>query len=89
MIIYTVMETMTIEYNEKDKYARQVLMGLIGSGIIRQKNEVKNLKISSFKTALLETRMMAADIRKNGINGYKTLDDLLNEAQELSPIMYA
>jgi len=73
------MVTMTIEYNEKDKYARQVLTGLIGSGIIHRKNEVKKQKISSFKTALLETKMIANNIAKNGVEGYKTLEDLLNE----------
>ena len=72
------MVTMTIEYNEKDKFARQVLSGLLGSGIIRRKNEVKNSKISSFKTALKETQIMIADIKKNGTNSYRTLDDLLN-----------
>ena len=73
------MTTMTIEYNEKDKYARQVLTGLTGSGIIRRKNEVKDQRISSFKAALQETKIMSACIALNGIEGYKTLDDLLNE----------
>ena len=73
------MATMTIEYNEKDKYAKQVLTGLIGSGIIRRKKEVRNREISSFKSVLLETKMISEDIAKNGIEGYKTLDDLLNE----------
>ena len=73
------MATMTIEYNEKDKYTRQVLTGLIGSGMFRRKNEVKNQRISSFKVALQETKKMSASIAKNGIDGYKTLDDLLNE----------
>jgi len=67
------METMTIEYNEKDKYVRHDLTGLIGSGIIHRKNEVKNRKISSFKTALSETMMISKDIVQNGIEGYKTL----------------
>ena len=70
---------MTIEYNERDIYVRQVLMGLLGSGIIRRKNEIKNQEISSFKAALQETMIMSADIAQNGIEGYKTLDDLLNE----------
>ena len=73
------METMIIEYNEKDKYARQVLTGLIGSGLIRRIFEVKDQGISSFKTALQETMIMSKDIAQNGIEGYKTLDDLLNE----------
>ena len=70
---------MTIEYNEKDKYTRQVLTGLIGSGMFRRINEVKNHRISSFKSALQETKIMSANIAKNGVEGYKTLDDLLNE----------
>jgi hypothetical protein len=70
------MATMTIEYNEKDKYVRQVLTGLIGAGVIHRKN---GAKISAFETALQETRTMSADIARNGIAGYKTLDDLLNE----------
>jgi len=73
------MVTMTIEYNERDKYARQVLSGLIGSGIIHRTNEIKNRKMSSFKAALLETKRMSKDIAQNGVEGYKTLDDLLNE----------
>jgi len=70
------MATMTIEYNEKDKYTRQVLTGLIGSGMFRRINEVKNLRITSFKAALHETKIMSASIAKNGVEGYKTLDDL-------------
>ena len=73
------MATMTIEYNEKDKYTKQVLTGLIGSGMFRRINEVKNQKIASFRSALQETKIMSADISKNGVEGYKTLDDLLNE----------
>jgi hypothetical protein len=73
------MATMTIEYNERDKYAKQVLSGLIGAGIIRRTNKVRNPKISAFKTALEETKTMSEDIFQNGTKGYKTLDDLLNE----------
>lgn len=72
---------MTIKYDEKNKYAKQVLTGLIGSGIIRRKSEVKNRKISLFKAALSEAKMMSEDIEMNGIEGYKTLDDLLNIKQ--------
>jgi len=70
------MATMTIEYNEKNKYVTQVLTGLIGAGIIHKRT---GTGISEFKTALYETKMMSANIAQNGISGYKTLDDLLNE----------
>jgi len=71
-----IMATMTIEYNEKNKHVMQVLTGLIGTGIIHRTNETK---ISSFKTALYEAKTMSKNIAQNGIAGYKTLDDLLNE----------
>lgn len=67
---------MTIEYNEKNKYVMQVLTGLLGAGIIHRRN---GAKISEFKTALHEAKTMSAEIAKNGIAGYKTLDDLLKE----------
>jgi len=72
------MATLTIEYNEKDKYAKQVLTGLIGSGNIRCKNNIENRRISSLKAALEETKTMSAYITQNGVDGYRTLDDLLN-----------
>jgi len=70
------MATMTIEYNEKNKHVMQVLTGLIDTGVIHRRD---GAKISEFKTALLEAKTMSADISQNGIAGYKTLDDLLNE----------
>ena len=73
------MATMTIEYNEQNKYVMQVLTGLIGSGFIRSKNEARKSKISEFRAALQETKIMSADIAQNGMTGYKTLGDLLNE----------
>jgi hypothetical protein len=73
------MATMVIEYNETDRYAKQVLTGLIGSGIIRRRQSIRNPRIAAFKNALKETETMAANISQNGTSGYRTLDDLLNE----------
>jgi hypothetical protein len=70
------MATMTIERNEKNKHVMQVLTGLSGTGVIHRRNETD---ISEFKTALYEAKTMSNDIARNGITGYKTLDDLLNE----------
>jgi len=67
---------MTIEYNEKSKHLMQVFTGLTGTGVTHRRNGVE---ISEFKTALQETKTMSADIARNGIAGYKTLDDLLKE----------
>jgi hypothetical protein len=70
------MATMTIEYNEKNKHVMRVLTGLIGTGVIHRRN---GANISEFMTALHEAKTMSVDIARNGIVGYKTLDDLLNE----------
>jgi hypothetical protein len=70
------MATMTIEYNEKNKHVMQVLTGLIGTGVIHRRN---GTEISEFITALQEAKTISANIAQNGIAGYKTLDDLLNE----------
>jgi hypothetical protein len=56
----------------------QVKINNTGSNIIHR-NEEKKQRISSFKTALQETKIMSAHIAQNGVEGYKTLDDLLNE----------
>jgi hypothetical protein len=75
------MKTIIIEYNEKNKYAKQVLSGLIGAGIIHRKEvlKTKDMFLSDLSVALQEAKVMAADIAKNGTGKYKTLDDLLNE----------
>ena len=69
------MATLSIDYNKNI----QVFTGLANSGSICGARETKTSNISEFKTALQETKTMSADIAQNGINGYKTLDDLLNE----------
>ena len=40
---------------------------------------VNKARVNSFKAALQETGVMSANIAQNGIDGYKTLDDLLSE----------
>ena len=73
------METLTIEYNEKNKHVKQVLTGLIGAGLIRKKNIKEQAIFRKFKTALRDTKLMENDIMQNGTQRYKTLNDLLNE----------
>ena len=46
---------------------------------IRHKRETGKSEISKFKVALQETKTISLDIAQNGVIGYKTLDDLLNE----------
>jgi hypothetical protein len=43
------------------------------------KEEESEPLLERLKAAILEAKAMEADIRKNGIKGYKTLDELLSE----------
>ena len=70
------MATMTIKYSENNRLVMQALTGLKGTEGVHR---INGAKISEFKTALHEAKTMSADISRNGIAGYKTLDDLLNE----------
>jgi predicted transcriptional regulator len=73
------MATMIIEYNGRSKTTQRLIEGLLSSGIIRRKQSAREQKRAEFREALREAEAMAADIRKNGTAGYKTLDELLNE----------
>jgi hypothetical protein len=80
------MATITLEYDSRNKTARQVIDGLALSGIFSLKSDKKSRKeiakekhIAQFKEAVRQTLDIAADIRKNGTSGYKTLEELLAE----------
>jgi hypothetical protein len=73
------MQTMVIEYNERNLAAKKILDGLLSAGMIRVKKSAGEKRIEEIKKAILETEAMVADIRKNGTKGYKTLDELLSE----------
>jgi hypothetical protein len=72
------MATMTIKYDNRNKTVKNLLTGLIDSGIIHPA-DAKEERIAEFKSALREAKEMAKDIAENGTKGYKTLDDLLDE----------
>ena len=74
------MQTIVIECNKRNASSvRKILDGLTSSGLIRIKKSAKEKHIEEMKEALRETGAMIADIRKNGVEGYKTLDELLAE----------
>ena len=72
------MQTTVIEYNKRNASSVQkILDGLTSSGLIRIKKSAREKHIEEFKEAVRETEAMAADIRKNGIAGYQTMDEFL------------
>jgi predicted transcriptional regulator len=74
------MQTTVIEYSKRNASSvQQILDGLTSSGLIKIKKSAKEKHLEEFKQAVRETEAMAADIRKNGTAGYKTLQELLAE----------
>jgi hypothetical protein len=73
------MQTMVIQYNERNQSATQILNGLLSAGIIKIKKSASERRIEELKQAMREAKAMGEDIRKNGTKGYKTLDALLAE----------
>jgi hypothetical protein len=71
------MQTMVIEYNERNHSTKQILNGLLSAGIIKIKKSTSEKRIEELKEAILETEVMVADIRKNGTKGYQTMDEFL------------
>ena len=65
-----VVATITKEYGRKSRRLQQQV-----SGDYMSVEE----RLEAFKVAYYETKAMLADIAVNGVEGYKTLDDLLNE----------
>ena len=74
------MQTIEIECSKRNASSvRKILDGLTSSGLIRIKKSAREKHIEEFKDAVRETEAMVADIRKNGVAGYKTLEELLAE----------
>ena len=71
------MQTMTIQYNERNPSAMQILNGLLLAGIIKLKKSASEKQIEELKQAIREAKAMGEDIRKNGTKGYQTMDEFL------------
>jgi hypothetical protein len=72
------MATMTIKYDNRNKIVKNLLDSLIYSGAIYPIDE-KDRQKAKFRSALREAQAIADDITVKGTNGYKTLDNLLDE----------
>jgi hypothetical protein len=72
------MQTIVIEYNKRNASSvKQIIDGLISSGLIKIKKSAKEKHLEEFRKAVRETEAMAAGIRKNGIDEYQTMDEFL------------
>jgi hypothetical protein len=69
------MATMTIKYDSRNKTVKNLLDGLIHSGIIHP-TDAKETRIAEFKSALREAKEMAENIAA-GTKDYETMDDFL------------
>ncbi|GHT32712.1 hypothetical protein FACS189434_05170 [Bacteroidia bacterium] len=71
------MQTMVIQYNERNPSAMQILNGLLSAGIIKIKQSASEKRVEELKQAMREAKAMGEDIRKNGTKGYQTMEDFL------------
>lgn len=71
------MQTMVIQYDERNHSATQILNGLLSAGIIKIKKSASEKRIEELKEAIREAKAMGEDIRKNGTKGYQTMDEFL------------
>jgi hypothetical protein len=72
------MQTMTIEYDGRNKAVKRTLENLISSGQIRRKMvPAREKRIAEFTEAVRQCKAMAADIAINGADGYQTMDEFL------------
>jgi hypothetical protein len=71
------MKTMIIEYNEQNAFVKQILDGLASSKLIRIKKSSKEKHLEEFEEAVRETETMITNIRRNGSEGYQTMDEFL------------
>jgi hypothetical protein len=76
-----IMATMTLEYNASNKTARQILEGLIFSGIFKVKNDAKEAEKVEIKQNIRETKRMIEDIKQNGSAKYQNMDNFLANAR--------
>jgi hypothetical protein len=70
------MATLTIEYNTRNKTARQVINGLISAGVFRIREDEEKER-AAIKRNIREVKKMIADIKENGSAGYESMDDFL------------
>jgi hypothetical protein len=70
------MATLTVEYDSRNRTARQVITGLASTGVfrIRDNKETERMEI---RENIREARKMIEDIRKNGSGKYQNMDDFL------------
>ena len=70
------MGTITLSYDAHNSTVRQLLEGLIASGLFRVQSEEEKEREAIQENMLIVHKMMA-DIRANGSAGYENVDSFL------------
>ena len=71
------MATLTVEYNARNSTVRQLIEGLLSSGLFRVKLEHEKERIEIQKNMRIANKMIE-DIRTNGSSSYQNMDDFLS-----------
>ncbi|MDR0940923.1 MAG: hypothetical protein LBM68_01715 [Bacteroidales bacterium] len=70
------MNTITLEYNARNKTVRQLLDELLASGLFRVRSEYDK-ECQAIRKNMHTTGKMIADIRANGSAKYQNMDSFL------------
>jgi predicted transcriptional regulator len=70
------MATLMIEYDMRNRTARQVIKGLVSSGVFRIRDDAEKEK-KAIRTNIREAKQMIEDIRTNGSANYQNMDQFL------------
>ena len=70
------MGTITLNYDTRNSTVRQLLEGLISSGLFQVQSEEEKGR-EAIQENMLTAHKMIADIRSNGSAGYQNMDSFL------------
>ena len=71
------MATLTLEYNARNGTVRQLIKGLLSSGLFHVQLEHEKERIEIQKNIRTANKMIE-DIRANGSSNYQNMDDFLS-----------
>ena len=71
------MATLTLEYNARNNTVRQVIEGLLSSGLFRVQSEYDKER-EAIRKNMRTANKMIADIRAGGSANYQNIDSFLN-----------
>ncbi|MDR0791716.1 MAG: hypothetical protein LBE82_00290 [Chitinophagaceae bacterium] len=71
------MATLTLEYNARNSTVRQLIEGLLSSGLFKVQCDNSKKEQAEIRKNMKTAHKMIKDIRENGSANYQNMDDFL------------